>query len=543
MGRLDDAAKRKVVELREAGLSFRKIKAVLELENIKVSAQAIYLFLKEFQSKPPSEQAGGGGVMAAPVSVEANAIAGHSGGWTDQPMWTLVREAPRGSGYGPPVDSTSRVGTPQAVTGNPPRPSVAGGSSGTAVQSGREAGKDEEEIQIVSVTSLARGGPHRGLQASGMGVGLAAASPRRRVAMSPASNPTLAARKRLLDKALMHKTRIREALPQSDQQGASLYRKDPSCLLSSDVRKLTVMPQAPSFSLNSPRPPLVRSRFGGQPPAGVARRIFQQRAGVSVRSMHPPLQRDPSSCPAIRVVNPVPSPPSAQAAGMGAVRSQPGLQEPAMWSGLQEQVQTLAVELRSLGMAVRLLAEQQGRLEREQSQQTQVQRQILSTLQGIASRLAPGRQSHCSRTPPPPGPPTYNQVPFEPPLSSYAQCSPAHPKTCESDGLAQEALDAYKLAGLSPRGTNGFQACSSADSFPAGHTSTQSQAPVQMRTLTYTQGQTPTYSQSYVETQSPAPEGHFQSCGPPPRPSSSPGSPLPVSSHDPQLNIIKVETL
>nr|XP_023692741.1 trinucleotide repeat-containing gene 6C protein-like [Paramormyrops kingsleyae] len=399
-----------------------------------------------------------------------------------------------------------------------------------AVQSGREAGKDEEEIQIVSVTSLARGGHHRGLQASGMGVGLAAANARRRVALSPASNPTLAARKRLLDKALMHKTRIREAVPQSDQQGASLYRKDPSCLLSSDVRKLTVMPQAPSFSLNSPRPPLVRSRFGGQPPASVARRIFQTRAGVSVRSMHPPLQRDPSSCPAVRVANPVPSPPSAQAAGMGAVRSQPGL---------QEQVQTLGVELRGLGMAVRLLAEQQGRLEREQAQQTQVQRQILSTLQGIASRLAPGKQSHCSRTPPPPGPPTYNQVPFEPPLSSYAQCSPAHPKTCELDGLAQEPLDAYKLAGLSPRGSNGFQACSSTDSFPAGHTSAQ----VQMRTLTYTQGQTPTYSQSYVETQSQAPEDHFQSGGPPPRPSSSPGSPPPVSSHDPQLNIIKVETL
>ncbi|MEQ2158871.1 hypothetical protein GOODEAATRI_016698 [Goodea atripinnis] len=53
MGRLDDAAKHKVVELRKAGLSFRKIKAVLELENIKVSAQAIYLYLREFQGRPP----------------------------------------------------------------------------------------------------------------------------------------------------------------------------------------------------------------------------------------------------------------------------------------------------------------------------------------------------------------------------------------------------------------------------------------------------------------------------------------------------------
>lgn len=255
---------------------------------------------------------------------------------------------------------------------------------------------------------------------------------------------------------------------------------------------------------------------------------------MSVRSMHPSLQRDPSSCPAIRVANPVPSPPSAQAAGMGAVRPQPGPQEQLQSLGVE--LRSLGVELRSLGMAVRLLAEQQ-------TQQTQVQRQILSTLQGIASRLTPGKQSHCSRTPPPLGPPTYNQVPFEPPLSNYAQCSPGPPKTGESDGLAQEALDAYKLAGLSPRGANGFQACGSGDSFPAPHTSAQSQGQVQMRTPTYAQGQTATYSQSYVEARGQAPEDHFQSSGPPPRPSPSPGSPPPASSHDPQLNIIKVETL
>lgn len=46
MGRLDDHAKRRIVELRRAGLSFRKIKKVLELDNIRVTPQAVYLFLK-----------------------------------------------------------------------------------------------------------------------------------------------------------------------------------------------------------------------------------------------------------------------------------------------------------------------------------------------------------------------------------------------------------------------------------------------------------------------------------------------------------------
>ncbi|XP_027593805.2 uncharacterized protein LOC113996762 [Pipra filicauda] len=46
MGRLDDHAKRRIVELRRAGLSFRKIKKVLELDDIRVTPQAVYLFLK-----------------------------------------------------------------------------------------------------------------------------------------------------------------------------------------------------------------------------------------------------------------------------------------------------------------------------------------------------------------------------------------------------------------------------------------------------------------------------------------------------------------
>ncbi|XP_023792153.1 uncharacterized protein LOC111935833 isoform X1 [Cyanistes caeruleus] len=58
MGRLDDHAKRRIVELRRAGLSFRKIKKVLELDDIRVTPQAVYLFLKRKSVEPGSVAAG-----------------------------------------------------------------------------------------------------------------------------------------------------------------------------------------------------------------------------------------------------------------------------------------------------------------------------------------------------------------------------------------------------------------------------------------------------------------------------------------------------
>ncbi|XP_064009420.1 uncharacterized protein LOC135180694 [Pogoniulus pusillus] len=58
MGRLDDRAKRRIVELRRAGLSFRKIKKVLELDDIRVTPQAVYLFLKRRSVEPGPAAAG-----------------------------------------------------------------------------------------------------------------------------------------------------------------------------------------------------------------------------------------------------------------------------------------------------------------------------------------------------------------------------------------------------------------------------------------------------------------------------------------------------
>ncbi|KAM9305483.1 uncharacterized protein PAF06_014043 [Gastrophryne carolinensis] len=70
MGRLDDNAKHRIVVLRKAGLSFRKIKKVLELDNIKVTPQAIYLFLKRKKIEPekPTGTSHGGTPLATPQS-------------------------------------------------------------------------------------------------------------------------------------------------------------------------------------------------------------------------------------------------------------------------------------------------------------------------------------------------------------------------------------------------------------------------------------------------------------------------------------------
>lgn len=213
MGRLDDAAKRKVVELRKAGLSFRKIKAVLELENIKVSAQAIYYFLREFQGRPPGRvrpiEAG-----SSTSSASLQARAGPS-----QESWSLLGLR-RGVSHHVGLAGLSNYAK-QSLTS---RNSGAGASgSGEVVGSGRleqqqqrKEDKEENDIQIVSVTSLAQNSQRRNLPPSVTGVEtstvpshLAPGAPvRRRLTASSATRSVLAARRRLLEKALSQRMKV-----------------------------------------------------------------------------------------------------------------------------------------------------------------------------------------------------------------------------------------------------------------------------------------------------------------------------------------------
>ncbi|XP_055033668.2 uncharacterized protein [Misgurnus anguillicaudatus] len=522
MGRLDDAAKRKVVELREAGLSFRKIKAVLELENIKVSAQAIYLFLKEFQGRARREDGAAGRTgHAVPTSVrEVGSSETRQVGWSDQQLRNLLREA-------------SRVAASQQATS-----SSAGQSSGTASRGEAQEREKDEDIRIVSVTSLAQGTQHAGVQVprSGGGTGAMSAAnfARRRHTPSPA-NPVLVARRRLLDKALLHRARVREGGPQTGQQVPLSVRRDQSCFTGPDGRKVG-LPQTASYDLT--RAPNMRGSHQGPFPP----KRWMQRTGTPVRTLqHPPRI-------AVRPPDPAAAGNTSQNAGPPArvqnVTSQSSpppqrnILDPGAVSGLQEQIQSLSSELRNLGVALRMMAEQQGRLEREQAQQTQVQKQILSTLQEVATRLEPCNvlQSPSSSTLPA-SCSLASSEPFSqaaPNQGIYAQCSQAQTRYNEIHDSGLEGIEGFSLDQLSPATMNGFQQCPNTGVPSFTHSQTFSHSP-------YTQSHTDSYTgmnNKSVDMPSTSSNGTFQSCSPPNQPSS-----LPVSPHETELNIIKVENV
>lgn len=212
MGRLDDAAKRKVVELRKAGLSFRKIKAVLELENIKVSAQAIYYFLREFQGRPPGRvrplRDSEAGSSTTPAALQPRAA-------LSQESWSL-QSLRRGISHHAGGFAGLSNFAKQSATGESPVAEASGsgeipGSGSSRPEQQQKDDQDESDIQIVSVTSLAQNSPPvtraetSGTVSSDLGPG---AHLRRRITASSASRSMLAARRRLLDKALSQRIKV-----------------------------------------------------------------------------------------------------------------------------------------------------------------------------------------------------------------------------------------------------------------------------------------------------------------------------------------------
>uniref|UniRef100_UPI0037E71724 uncharacterized protein n=1 Tax=Semicossyphus pulcher TaxID=241346 RepID=UPI0037E71724 len=564
MGRLDEAAKLKVVELRKAGLSFRKIKAVLELENIKVSAQAIYLYLREFQGRAPGRVRpleAGSSTSQAQVHPRARAI---QESWNNIHLQNLLREASHHAGFTTAANFAKQNPThPDTST----KPSGSGEiSGGSRPEQQPEGDKEENDIQIVSVTSLAQNSQQRSPQ-SNVGTEvvsstLTASAPvvRRRVTPSPATNSMLAARKRLLDKALSHKMK-------SFHQVASLLRRDHLSVQDPS----TVQHPPETYDLTNEK-----TVMEGQP-GGVSapRRFLTQRPGPSVRSPHP-LPRV-----GIRLPNQSPSQLTSSAPGVGVIRLQtPGsqgttrnegnpspqlaAQDAGGRGGLQEQIQTLGTEVHSLGLAVKMLVEQQCRLEREQAQQTHIQKQILSTLQSFSSKLGRcGSVQQPQNKTPIPSPSdlpastsaSFNQDTFNFSQGTYSQCSQTQPSYNSLESL--ENAEAFKLPVLSPSSMNGFPPCSNAENLPLTHTPPQTQAyaavyPQQSNS----QALMPTYTQSYVSAYS---QSHSQTF----RASESKASDFPSScsartlqdcsvstrpvmnsehsSQDQQINIIKVE--
>lgn len=500
MGRLDEAAKHKVVELRKAGLSFRKIKAVLELENIKVSAQAIYLFLREFQGRPPGRvrplEAGSSTSLG---QVQARAI-GVQEKWSGVHMQNLICDPSQQSGFIAKATNSSST--------KPPGSTEACSSSSISGRRQSQGDKEEKDIQIVSVTSLAQCS-QSGLQASmartatsvaSSSGAITAALSRRRVSPSPVITSMLAARRRLLDKAVSHRLK-------SFQQVASLLRRDPACVQGADLRN-TVQQPSGTYASNE------RTVMGSQS-EGIggtsARRVSIQRPSLTLRSLHLPprigigLPNQPPSPLATSVPGSsalrLPSPQSIQTTNLNEGNSNP--QQPIQDSrvrGLQDQIQTLSSEVHSLGVAVKMLVEQQCHLEREQVQQTNIQKQILSTLQSMSSKLGccSTVQSQHNKTPSPAASEStsFNQDSFNCSQGTYTQCSQTQPSFNSLEVL--ETVEAFKLPELCPSSMNGFAACSSAESLPLVQTPPQTQTYGALYQQQNSQTHMPGFTQNYV---------------------------------------------
>ncbi|XP_074552016.1 uncharacterized protein LOC141809097 [Halichoeres trimaculatus] len=564
MGRLDEAAKQKVVELRKAGLSFRKIKAVLELENIKVSAQAIYLYLREFQGRAPGRVRpleAGVSTSQAQVQPRAGAI---QESWNNIHLQNLLREASQHAGFPAVANFAKHTPTNRDTGAKLSRTGETSGGSRPEQQP--EVDKEENDIQIISVTSLAQNSQQRTLQTTVTRANTGAVSStltasgaavRRRVTPSPATSSMLAARKRLLDKALSQKMK-------SFHQVASLLRRDH---LSVQVPS-AVTQSTETYDLTNETTVMESQPGGGSAP----RRFLTQRPGP-VHSLHP-LPRVGVHLPNGSPTSLVSSAPGAAiirmqtSGGQGTTRSdknpspQQTVQDTGGRGGLQDQIKTLSTEVHSLGLAVKMLVEQQCRLEREHAEQTQIQKQILSTLQTFTSKLG-----HCStaqqqqkKTPPPSdlpvsAPSSFNQDAFSFSQGTYSQCSQNQPSYNSLESL--ENTEAFKLPVLSPSNMNGFPQCSNADNCPLTHTSPQAQMyaaayPQQSNSQalmpTYTEPYVSTYSQSHSQTfigseseasdiPSSCSAGTLQDCSVSTRPLMNSDH----SSVDQEINIIKVE--
>lgn len=212
MGRLDAVAKKKVIELRESGLSFRKIKAVLELENIKVSAQAIYLFLKEFHGRPPGRvrplEAG-----SSSSSEQMQPLVGTS---QERRSNIHVQNLCQKASHHANLIGNNKF-TEQTSTYSEANAKLSSKIQGSSqLEQQHNGDKEEKGIQIVSVTSLAQNNQQMNLQSTAARAEMTSVSStlasgaftRRRITPSPATNPILAARKRLLDKALSQRVKV-----------------------------------------------------------------------------------------------------------------------------------------------------------------------------------------------------------------------------------------------------------------------------------------------------------------------------------------------
>ncbi|KAM9599356.1 uncharacterized protein ACIBXB_004593 isoform 1-T3 [Morphnus guianensis] len=338
MGRLDDHAKRRIVELRRAGLSFRKIKKVLELDDIRVTPQAVYLFLKRKSVEPGSAAAGWDG---------------------DQP-WPPLR----------------------GCEAEPPKPP---GARPPAMPSGGPAGSQDtkEGIQIVSVASLCKDGGQLGEALpmgppSGNGDDGSAGTPsasggpatppqhlpsQERLVTPPTRSPALMVKKMIVDRAL---------LPQKKQALTSGGFIDGQCCCSTEDGR-TLVPAFLAMASSIQNKAVSQTEL-----SSMALSLLRH----SKRLLQPTQVKDASTQTAL----PNPLSPGNQNLAWGG----PVLPPAPSSRAIAEKLDAVQTEIQKLSQALHMVLERQCHLERQQEHQQRLQQEVLMTLQQLSSTVSHG---------------------------------------------------------------------------------------------------------------------------------------------------------
>ncbi|XP_026714585.1 uncharacterized protein LOC113485561 [Athene cunicularia] len=204
MGRLDDHAKRRIVELRRAGLSFRKIKKVLELDDIRVTPQAVYLFLKRKSVEPGLAAAGWDGDQPWPP------LQGHEAEPPKLPSARLPGvpgEGPVGSRAPCPAGSQDTKESIQIVS----RALLCkdGGQLGEALPVGLPPGNGGDGS--IGTPSALGSCPTLGVSSTPP----QALTSRGRLVAPSARNPALMVKKKIMDKAILLQKKVKDTSTQT----------------------------------------------------------------------------------------------------------------------------------------------------------------------------------------------------------------------------------------------------------------------------------------------------------------------------------------
>nr|XP_020668791.1 uncharacterized protein LOC110089816 isoform X2 [Pogona vitticeps]XP_020668792.1 uncharacterized protein LOC110089816 isoform X2 [Pogona vitticeps]XP_020668793.1 uncharacterized protein LOC110089816 isoform X2 [Pogona vitticeps] len=360
MGRLDDQAKKRIVELRKAGLSFRKIKKVLEVDNIRVTPQAIYLFLKRKNVQPSAPSSG----SDPPPGLKK----GSRDAVLDQVSWEEEEEDQ--CWKLPPENEAGHARQREDDV------SAAGVSLSCEMPLWHDSRGDEEGIRIVGVASLnqdegqfgrqsaTRGGFSKGSQpGSNTGgscpvrkdsgsdfapVAPAGAQPNMNgkgtLFLPPARNPALIWKRKIVGRAIHLQKKASGHAPSSSPLS---------------------LPSAPRVQPAAPR-----SR--ATVPATTA------SLGCGAQS------KDASAQTSAWIPTCSTGHPSAQ---WGSPVAVPSL-SPASPHPFAEKLDAVHAEVQKLTQAVHMVLERQCQLERQQEQQQRFQQEVLVTLQQLSSMIS-----------------------------------------------------------------------------------------------------------------------------------------------------------